>query len=118
MPRYPAWAEWGYITPTPGNIVDYATVEACIRGLCERFDIREIGFDPTNVLAMMGRLTDEVLSSAIVRHGWATQSSVLNKLERVIWTGAVIHGGYPVLRWCPDNVAIVPTAFPQAGGGG
>lgn len=103
---YPAWAEQGHIAPTPGNVIDYAAVEACIRGLCERFDVREIGFDPAYAQPVMGPLTDDGLPTVTIRQGWVTQSPALNELERVIRADAVIHGGHPVLRWCFDNVAI------------
>lgn len=103
---YPAWAEQGFLTPTPGNVIDYAAVEACIRGLNERFDVREIGFDPAYAQAVMGPLTDDGLPTATIRQGWVTQSPALNELERIILAGKMLHGGNPVLRWCFDNVAI------------
>lgn len=103
---YPAWAEQGFIAPTPGNVIDYSAVEACIRGLCERFDVREIGFDPAYAQAVMGPLTDDGLPTATIRQGWVTQAPALNELERVILADHLIHGGHPVLRWCFDNVAI------------
>lgn len=43
---YPTWAEQGHIIPTPGNVVDFRTVEDTIRDLCDRFMVREIAFDP------------------------------------------------------------------------
>jgi phage terminase large subunit-like protein len=103
---YPAWAEQGALVATPGNVIDYAAVEACIRGLCERFDVREIGFDPAYAQAVMGPLTDDGLPTATIRQGWVTQSPALNELERIILSGHLRHGGHPVLRWCFDNVAI------------
>ena len=103
---YPAWAEQGFLTPTPGNVIDYSAVEACIRGLNERFDVREIGFDPAYAQAVMGPLTDDGLPTATIRQGWVTQSPALNELERIILSGKLLHGGNPVLRWCFDNVAI------------
>ncbi|MGO3931800.1 terminase large subunit [Rhodopseudomonas pseudopalustris] len=103
---YPAWAAAGHLAPTPGNVIDYSAVEACIRGLNERFDVREIGFDPAYAQAVMGPLTDDGLPTATIRQGWVTQSPALNELERVILAGKLLHGGHPVLRWCFDNVAI------------
>lgn len=53
---YPAWAEQGFITPTPGNVIDYRAVETCIRGLAERFQVREIGFDRAYAQPVMAPL--------------------------------------------------------------
>lgn len=103
---YVEWARQGFITPTPGNVIDYGAVEACIRGLCERFDVREIGFDPAYAQPVMGPLTDDGFPCVTIRQGWVTQSPALNELERVILAGNLVHAGHPVLRWCFDNVAI------------
>lgn len=103
---YVAWSEQGYLTPTPGNVIDYSAVEACIRGLNERFDVREIGFDPAYAQAVMGPLTDDGLPTATIRQGWVTQSPALNELERVILAGKLRHGDNPLLRWAFGNVAI------------
>jgi phage terminase large subunit-like protein len=103
---YVTWAEQGFITPTPGNAIDCSTVETCIRGLCERFDVREIDFDPAYAQPVMGPLTDDGFPTATLRQGWITQSPALNELERVILANKLIHAGHPVLRWCFSNVAI------------
>ena len=43
---YLDWAKGGLIEATPGNVVDLRAVEQTIRDICERFDVREIAFDP------------------------------------------------------------------------
>ncbi len=103
---YVEWAKQGFITPTPGNVIDYRAVEACIRSLCERFDVREVGFDPAYAQPVMGPLTDEGFPTCTIRQGWLTQSPALNELERAIVGRKFQHGGHPVLRWCFSNVAI------------
>lgn len=103
---YPAWADAGYITPTPGNVIDYRAVEAHIRDLCERFDVREIGFDPAYAAPVMLPLQDDGFPCIQVRQGWVTQSPALNVLERAIVGEKFRHGGHPVLRWNFANVAI------------
>lgn len=103
---YPQWADEGFITPTPGNVIDYRAVEAHIRDLCERFDVREINFDPAYAQPVMGPLSDDGFPVATMRQGWITQSPALNELERAIIGRNFRHGGHPVLRWCFSNVAI------------
>ena len=103
---YPRWADDGFIIPTPGNVIDYRAVEAHIRGLAERFDVREINFDPAYAQQVMGPLTDDGFPCATMRQGWVTQSPALNELERAIVGRKFRHGGHPVLRWCFSNVAI------------
>ncbi|MCE7031001.1 terminase TerL endonuclease subunit [Jiella avicenniae] len=103
---YPAWKDEGHLTATPGNVIDYRAVERHIRSLADRYDVREINFDPAYAQPVMGPLTDDGFPTATMRQGWVTQSPALNTLERAIVAGKFQHGGHPVLRWCFQNVAI------------
>lgn len=103
---YVAWAEQGFLTPTPGNVIDYRAVEACIRGLCERFDVREIGFDKALAQPVVGPLMDDGLPVVEIGQGWQTQTPALNTLEKVILEGHFVHAGHPVLRWNFANIAV------------
>jgi len=103
---YPRWAEDGFITPTPGAVIDYRTVEACIRDLCQRFAVQEIAFDKAYAQPVMGPLDDDGLPVVTLQLGWVTQSPALNEVERAIIARRFRHGGHPVLRWCFENVAI------------
>lgn len=104
--NYVSWAKDGLITPTPGNAIDPRAIEQHIRSLTERFDVREICFDPAYASNVMGPLTDDGFPTATLRQGWVTQSPALNELERVIVEEKLVHAGNPVLRWCFSNVAI------------
>ena len=103
---YVRWAAEGYITATPGNVVDYRAVESCIRGLCERFDVQEIAFDKAYAQPVMAPLEEDGLPVVVLQLGWVTQSPALNEVERAVIAGKFRHGGHPVLRWCFENVAI------------
>ncbi|MCA6124567.1 terminase large subunit [Bradyrhizobium sp. WSM 1704] len=103
---YVAWAEQGHLIATPGNVIDYRAVEACIRGLCERFDVREIGFDRALARPVMGPLMDDGLPVVEIEQKWQVQTPALNALEKVILEGHFIHAGHPVLRMCFANIAV------------
>ncbi|WP_375763083.1 terminase large subunit [Bradyrhizobium sp. Pha-3] len=103
---YVAWAEQGLLIATPGNVIDYRAVEACIRGLCERFDVREIGFDRALAQPVMGPLMDDGLPVVEISQAWQTQTPALNALEKVILEGHFVHAGHPVLRMCFANIAV------------
>jgi len=105
---YPQWAADGFITPTDGNVIDYAAVERRIRELCQFFEVRQIGFDKAYAQPIMAPLIENRFPVVTVQQGWFTQSPALGKLERAIVSGKFRHGGHPVLRWCFDNVAIRP----------
>lgn len=103
---YPLWAEEGFIEPTPGNVVDYARVEDAIRDLCERFQVREIAFDPHLGGQMMTSLQEDGFPVVAMRQGWVTMAPAIKELERAIIAGRFQHGGHPVLRWNFENVAV------------
>lgn len=104
--NYTSWAKDGFVTATPGNVIDNAAVADCIRSLAERFQVQEIGFDVAFAQGVMAPLVDEGYPVVTIRQGWVTQSPALNVLERAIISGNFRHGGHPVLRWNFANVAI------------
>ena len=103
---YPTWAAEGFITPTPGNVVDFRTVEAKIRELCEQFEVREIAFDPHLARNMLNNLLEDGFPAVEMRQGWVTMAPAVKELERAIVGGRFTHGAHPVLRWCFDNIAV------------
>ncbi|QOZ80429.1 terminase large subunit [Bradyrhizobium sp. CCBAU 53351] len=104
--NYASWAKDGFITPTPGNVIDNAAVADYIRSLAERFQVQEIGFDVAYAQAVMAPLIEDGFPVVTIRQGWVTQSPALNTLEAAIISGNFRHGGHPVLRWNFANVAI------------
>jgi phage terminase large subunit-like protein len=103
---YPRWAEDGLIQPTPGNVVDFRTVEDHIRELCARFNVREIAFDPHLARNTMNNLIEDGLPAVEMRQGWVTMAPAVKELERAIVGRRFRHGGHPILRWHFDNVAV------------
>ncbi|OAF13923.1 terminase large subunit [Bradyrhizobium neotropicale] len=104
--NYEQWRRDGFLTATPGNVIDESAIADYIRGLAERFEVREVGFDVAYARAVMTPLIDEGFPVVTIRQGWVTQSPALNTLEAAIISGNFRHGAHPVLRWCMQNVAI------------
>lgn len=103
---YPLWAEQDFIAPTSGNVVDFRHVETVIRDLCQRFDVREIAFDPHLARNMIANLLDDGYPAVEMRQGWVTMAPAIKELERAIIAGRFQHGGHPVLRWNFENIAV------------
>lgn len=103
---YVEWAEEGFITATPGTVVDLHAVEAQIRELCARFEVREIAFDPHMARTMISDLLDDGLPAVEMRQGWVTMAPAIKDLERAILGRRFRHGGHPVLRWNFENIAV------------
>jgi phage terminase large subunit-like protein len=103
---YPDWAADEFITPTPGNVVDFRTVETCIRDLCTRFDVQEIAFDPHLARNTMNALLEDGYPAVEMRQGWISMAPAVKELERAIIGRKFRHGGHPVLRWNFENIAV------------
>lgn len=103
---YDVWARLGFIKLTPGNVIDYAFIEAEIKSLMERVEIVEIGFDRwgstqiTQHLQAMGG--DEWVVP--IGQGFASMSPPMKELERLYLDGKLAHGNNPVLNWMADNL--------------
>ena len=81
---YVRWAEEGLITATPGNVVDFRAVEDKICELYERFDVREIAFDPALARNTLNNLLDEGLPAIEHRQGSLSMMPAIAELERAI----------------------------------
>ena len=103
---YSRWAEEGHITATSGNVVDIRIVEDHIRELCDRFDVREIAFDPHYARITMSNLVEDGYPAVEMRQGWVTIGPAIQELEKAIIARKFQHGGHPVLRWNFDNVVL------------
>jgi phage terminase large subunit-like protein len=103
---YVRWADEGMIEPTPGNVVDFRAVEDCIRDLCDKFDVQQIGLDPHLARSTINNLTEDGFPAVEVRQGWITMAPAIKELERAIVGRQFQHGGHPVLRWCFDNIQV------------
>ncbi len=103
---YPQWAKDGFIHATSGTVTDHRAVEAHIRGLCERFRVMEIAFDPAYAQQVSGPLLDDGFPVVEFRQGWFTMSPAIKTLEHAIIGRNFRHGGHPILRWCFDNIAV------------
>ncbi|MFN3362821.1 MAG: terminase large subunit [Allorhizobium sp.] len=102
---YPQWAKDGFITPTPGNVVDFRVIEAKVRQLCLEFDVAEIAFDPALARNMMATLGEDGLPVVEHRQTPLAMTGSIVELERAILAGKFQHGGHPILRWNFENIA-------------
>ncbi len=102
---YDVWARQGYITLTPGNVIDYDWILAEIGELMGRYEIVEIGFDRWGASKIQTDLMDMGGSNFVVPigQGFASMSPPMKDLEVKIGNQTLAHGNNPVLTWMADN---------------
>lgn len=101
--QYDIWARQGFVKATPGNVIDYATIERRIVELGEIFDIKEIGYDRWGAIQMSQNLTNEGFCVVPFGQGFKDMSPPTKELMKLTLEGRIKHGGNPVLRWMADN---------------
>lgn len=107
-----SWAAAGFLTLTPGDVVDYGIVKADIRAAVGDFDLNVLGlfFDQHYAEEITQQLTDgERIGTAeepglgcervAVRQSLMTLSPLAKEFERRVSTGLVHHPGNAVLTW-------------------
>ncbi len=102
---YPTWADQGFLTPTPGAVVDYAYVKEDVLKLAQNYQGMMLGFDPYNATMFYTELMEEGFRNIIeVRQGEKTLNDPFKHFERLVLTGELKHDGNPVMTWCFGNI--------------
>ena len=103
---YDVWKRQGYLTLTPGNVVDTAFVRAKINELAQDYSIVEIGYDKTLSADLTPQLQDDGFTPVPVHPGEISQTPPLKKLMELVLRREFAHGGNPVLRWMISNLVV------------
>lgn len=102
---YSTWVRQGLVEATPGNVIDYAYIRQRLNELADRYEIREVAYDPWNATQLSVELQGDGLNMVEMRQGFASLSGPSKELLRLVLSKGVAHGGNAVLRWMADNVS-------------
>jgi len=100
------WVNNGFITLTPGNVIDNDFIVDRILKDADKFTVHTIGFDRWGATDVVRRLGEEGLTCVPVGQGYASVSAPLKELQRLMLSKKYRHGGNPVMRWMVDNLAV------------
>lgn len=103
---YDAWVREGYITATPGNVIDYGFILAQIDEDAQRYDLKEIAFDRWGATKIVQELQDLGGEDFVVQfgQGFASMSAPMKELEKLVLSKQLAHGNNPVLGWMASNI--------------
>lgn len=104
---YQRWAAEGWISPTDGNVTDYAPVKDQILWAMREFDLVELGFDRWNAQQLANDLMELEVPLVEVPQNTGGMYPGSKRLEELVYAELLLHGGNPVLRWCAQNVALL-----------
>lgn len=92
------------LNTTPGDVTDYAYIEADIRWAMKVFNVQGIGFDSWKSQDLNNRLMGDGAPLVEVRQGHATLAGPMAELDRLYLSVQLDHAGDEVLAWCASNV--------------
>lgn len=106
--KYRVWHQQGFLNTTPGNVIDYAAVRACLNEWKNEvgLDIREVAFDPWNATQFAQQLKEDGFTPVEVPQNYRYLSEATKELQTAAMQGNLRHGGHPVLRWMADCMTV------------
>lgn len=100
------WVRQGWLTTTPGNVVDNDEIVRQILRDGTTFKLKTVAYDRWGATDVVRRLTDDGLDCVPTGQGYASMSAPMKELLRLTKAQAIRHGGNPVMRWMVDNLAV------------
>jgi len=105
---YDVWVREGYITATPGSVIDYAWILHQIDQDAQTYDVREVAFDRWGATKLQTELMERGGEDWMVQfgQGYVSMSPAMKELERLIREHLLAHGNNPVLTWMANNLVV------------
>jgi phage terminase large subunit-like protein len=102
---YGLWVQQGWITTTPGAVVDYAFIDSYLENIISKYDIKikEVCADPWNATQFMQDLEAKGFTMVEIRQGIQTLGAPTKDFREKVYLGRVKHNNNPVLSWAIGN---------------
>ncbi|WKB52302.1 terminase large subunit [Eleftheria terrae] len=104
---YRTWQEKGWLTATPGDVTDYTPVKETVLQAMKDYDLVQLGFDRWNAQQLANDLMEQDVPLVEVPQNTGGMYPGAKRLEELVYSKRLRHGGHPVLRWCAGNVALL-----------
>lgn len=102
--EYAAWAAGGHMVVTPGNEIDFSTIEEHLLEDCARFRVGSVAYDPWSATQLAQRLSAQAVPVIEFRATTQNFSEPTKELDAAMQASRIEHDGNPVLEWCIGNV--------------
>ena len=104
---YRVWEQRGFLRVADGNAITSAYLHDEIERFHRPFNVVEIAYDPgCGARDVAIQLLDDGRPVVEYPQSWANISPAAKKLEALILSREIEHGGNPVLRWNAANAAV------------
>jgi len=105
---YDMWVRQGFITATPGNVIDYAWILHQIDQDAQAYDIKELAFDRWGATKIQTELMERGGEDWLIQfgQGYVSMNPPMRELERLTLEHKLAHGNNPVLTWMANNLVV------------
>lgn len=104
--NYDKWVAEGYVTVTPGNVIDYDFVKADILLIVADYDLHTSAYDRWNSSQTIIDLQNEGMECNPFGQGYGSMSAPTKEFEKQVLTEKMEHFGNPVLRWMLSSTVV------------
>ncbi len=96
----------GILKLTEGNVMDDREISDFIKQQCEKYDIKEVGYDAYNAASLVARLHDAGIPVKKVGQGMAVLNNPSKYVEKLILNQQIKHNGNPFVGWQLGNCEV------------
>lgn len=107
VPAYALWVKAGILHLTDGSMIDYAQIEADIRGWAKLFNVQAMRFDQYGSAGIASNLAGSGFPAAILDKNRKTMTPPARDLETRVRYGRFKHDGNPCLKWNASNAVVM-----------
>jgi phage terminase large subunit-like protein len=96
----------GILRLTEGNVMDDREISEFIKHQCEKYNVKEVGYDAYNAASMVARLHDAGIPVKKVGQGMAVLNNPSKYVEKLILNQQIKHDGNPFVGWQLGNCEV------------
>ncbi len=102
--QYFGWQASGLLSVTPGDVLDFATVENDILNDMKQYKVTHVAFDPWQATMLSQRLADQGANMLEFRNTVQNMSAPMKEIDSLTRSGRFHFNGDPILLWQASNV--------------
>lgn len=106
------WVQWkaeGWLNTTPGAAISKRVILQRLSGLCDFFQVMEVGYDRWRMKDLLSLASDDGITLPPMREfgqGFRDMSPAVEQFERMLLNGELVHPGHKLLNYCVGNSVI------------
>lgn len=100
---YDSWVRQGYITATPGDVIDYKYIYSQFDEDAQAYDFEEVAFDRWGATKVAQEMEECGATMIQFGQGFVSMNSPMKELEKLVLSDQIAHGNNPVLNWMMGN---------------